>query len=367
MLPTERVGVCMRCTAFGARRVDVMYSPTRGATYRGLAVCGSVWLCPVCAGRIAEVRRGELERAILGWHDDGHEVYFATRTISHKRSDGLDVLLRRFLAANRRLKGMKAYRALLARYGVVGTIRALEVTHGINGWHPHCHELVFADGPVDVAAFRAEVSVLWRAAAAAEGLSADDQHGCQVAATFGAVGDYVAKFGRLPSRPAWGPEAEMTRAHLKRGRRVEGVKHRSPFELLADCMHGDKFAGVLFREYAACFKGRNQLLWSPGLRARLLGDAPAISDEAAAASLEPDSILLGSLSLAEWRAICWHEVRGDLLDVASADTGQAGTFADRWARVRAFVDAVLAAGGVPDSYSVGEVGGLAVAGAGGGP
>jgi len=34
-------------------------------------------------------------------------------------------------------------------FGLVGTIKAVEVTHGGNGWHPHIHVLFFVDAPMN--------------------------------------------------------------------------------------------------------------------------------------------------------------------------------------------------------------------------
>src|SRR5438552_1083589 len=62
LLPHERVAFCMR--RIQATTVDVFYSPQhQSAHYGGLMVCGSVWVCPLCAAKISERRRAELEQA----------------------------------------------------------------------------------------------------------------------------------------------------------------------------------------------------------------------------------------------------------------------------------------------------------------
>src|SRR5712691_4776616 len=56
LLPNERVAFCMR--RIQARTVDVLYSVQhQSAHYGGLMVCGSVWVCPLCAAKISEHRR----------------------------------------------------------------------------------------------------------------------------------------------------------------------------------------------------------------------------------------------------------------------------------------------------------------------
>src|SRR2546426_9509868 len=101
LLPNERVAFCMRRTS-GAT-VEVYYSPEhQSAHYGGLLACGSVWVCPVCAIKISEKRRVELEQAIARCIEKGGVVYLATYTIAHKRSDNLSALLTSFLAARKR-------------------------------------------------------------------------------------------------------------------------------------------------------------------------------------------------------------------------------------------------------------------------
>lgn len=143
LLPDERVAFCMRRTK--ASTVDVFYNPKHtSAHYGGLMVCGSVWVCPICAAKISERRRVELEQAIKVCIDNGGVVYLATYTISHKRYDNLSTLLNSFLAARKRAKQGRKAQELRKQFGVLGTVSVREVTWSEqNGWHPHCHELVF--------------------------------------------------------------------------------------------------------------------------------------------------------------------------------------------------------------------------------
>ncbi|SRR5258708_5626399 len=74
LLPEERVAFCMR--RIQASMVDVLYSPHRQlAHYQGLMRCGSVWVCPICAAKISEHRRSELEQAIANCIANGGTVY----------------------------------------------------------------------------------------------------------------------------------------------------------------------------------------------------------------------------------------------------------------------------------------------------
>ncbi|MFL5624323.1 MAG: protein rep, partial [Ktedonobacteraceae bacterium] len=153
LLPDERVAFCLR--RIQATTVDVLYSPQyQSAHYGGLMVCGSVWVCPLCAAKISEHRRVELEQAIARCIANGGAVYLTTYTIAHKRYDNLSTLLQSFLQARKRMKQGRAAQALRQRFGILGTVSVREVTWSkLNGWHPHCHELVFCSAEIDTAEY----------------------------------------------------------------------------------------------------------------------------------------------------------------------------------------------------------------------
>ncbi|MHB1644664.1 MAG: hypothetical protein ACYCS8_18765, partial [Acidithiobacillus sp.] len=72
-------------------------------------------------------------------------VLFETQTVPHARRDDLASLRSSLSAARRRLFKDRAGRSLASAFGLVGSVSALEVTHGSNGWHPHGHVLRFFD------------------------------------------------------------------------------------------------------------------------------------------------------------------------------------------------------------------------------
>ncbi len=208
----------------------------------------------------------------------------ATYTISHTRFDDLSCLLQAFLRARKRLKQGKYAQWRKQGFGVVGTISVLEATwSSLNHWHPHVHELIFAlqhEDATTMLCYERESRTAWRQAAEREGLHMNE-HGYRLDRTFGAVADYIAKFGREPLGTPWGVEAEMTKGHLKHGRGP--VEHWTPFGVLYQVYLGREELLPVFKEYARYFKGRHQLTWSAGLRKRLLGDEQEKTDEELAA------------------------------------------------------------------------------------
>ncbi len=227
-------------------------------------------------------------------------------------------------------QGMYAQRRKQA-FGVVGTISVLEATWSLlNHWHPHSHELIFTLAYVGQQEYRAYESAsreAWKQAAAHFGLHMDEEHGYKLDCTFGAVADYIAKFGREPARPPWGVESEMTKGHIKTGRGTV-IEHLTPFAMLFQIMQGRDTLIPVFQQYAKRFKGRHQLHWSKGLRKRLLGTDEEQTDEELAAADMDDAVLLGLLTRAQWRVILGNDARGELLEVAHAG---------EWERVQAFL------------------------------
>jgi len=186
--------------------------------------------------------------------DAGGSVLLMTLTVPHSREDEPFSLLARLLKAYRAFgQGKRAWTALLP--GVVGSVRALEVTHGMaNGWHPHLHVLVFLEGEAHPKKWAPVLLEQWAKVTKRHKLGEVNGHGLRLD-----DGSQAAKYASK-----WGLEDELTKAHIKQGRKGG---NRTPWALLADYTEGDKHAGHLFREFFLAFKGKSQLQWSRGLRA----------------------------------------------------------------------------------------------------
>lgn len=236
------------------------------ASFSGLRTCGSVWFCPVCAPRIAERRKEELDKLLWAARAEGLSVVLLTLTARHDRQTDLAFFRDAMRGALKRLRERREWRAL----PLEGTVTAMEVTYGNNGWHPHLHLLLFLKcergGAVE---FVETLRGAWLACLKGFGLSGnqaafDAQDGS-------AAGAYVQKFGAAE---------EVTLGTEKRGR----AGSRTPWQLLDDARDGDTQAKRLWREYAKVFHGKPQLIWSNGLKLRFGIDD--VDDEAAAAEAE---------------------------------------------------------------------------------
>lgn len=314
ILPKSRTAFCLRSRIKGGEGVGVWRSTQhQTAHYSGLIVCGSVWTCPVCAAKISERRRLELQAAIAQHRESGGDAYLLTLTTPHGRRDDLEQLLAMQAKALASFTAQRAVKAVFAEMGELGRVRAFEVTHGRkgtnNGWHPHYHFLQFAKGGADAAQlmdWRTRLYLEWAKCCERAGLGTPSfQHGLDL--QDGSKADkYLSK---------WGLECEMTKGHIKQAK----AGGETPFDLLRAVLadKGDKQAAALFAEFGRVFKGKRQLSWSRGLRARFDLAEEKTDDELAREQSE-DAELLGLISVDEWRDVLRVQARGVVLELAAA-------------------------------------------------
>jgi hypothetical protein len=305
LLPTSRTSKCMRWKLPKADMVEVMRGKATGkAFYHGLQVCSSVWACPVCAAKITERRRVELSGAMEQAKKQGLQPFLLTLTVPHGISDPLADTLTKLRKAWRYMQSNRAGKAFWARAGVEGHIRALEVTDGENGWHPHLHVLLFVGTPEPMFKAQAEASKLWQHCATKAGLpTPHPEYGCRL--------DDGSKAALYVSK--WGIESELTKGHVKKSQAGNSI-----WDLLRKIMEGSedkKRCAARFIEFAQAFKGQKQLVWSKGLKARL--QVVEMEDEELANAPEDEaSLLLASLTDEDWDRVTFAKMESAILDLA---------------------------------------------------
>ena len=236
------------------------------AHFGSVETCGSVWTCPVCAPKITEGRKEEIGQVMEAHKAAGGKAYMATLTLPHNRFQTCKELLSAVSKTWSKVKSGASWRRNRDRLGWIGDVRALEVTHGANGWHPHIHLLVFFRDTTS--SEQAITFGEWLFDSWAAGVRKLGYGHCERAAfTFDeantGAGDYVGK---------WGAPLELTKAHLKTGK-----LGRTPWQILADIAVTNQGKDrALFREYASAFKGRRQLVWSQKYSNILGGTEPSI-------------------------------------------------------------------------------------------
>jgi hypothetical protein len=312
ILPTSRTAKCLRLTT-GRTDVQVWKSKEHHtASYGGLQTCGSVWTCPVCSAKIAERRRVELLDAMEMHKAQGGAVSLLTLTTPHQRGDNLAELLEQQGKALQGFLRDRKVKEVFSKMGYLGQVRALEVTHGRksvknNGWHPHFHILQFHQvkgNQVERTDWTARLYTRWVVYCQKAGLGTPSyDHGIKLDDGSKAT-KYVTK---------WGLEDEMTKGHTKKAK----AGGETPFDLLRSFMAdgSDGQAAALFREFAQCFRGKCQLSWSRGLKARFFVDEK--TDEQLATEQEDNAVLLGQINIDQWRDVLNVDGRGTVLEIAA--------------------------------------------------
>lgn len=332
LLPTKRVSNCQRLLVPNAQQVDVYHKPDgHSAHYKNLRTCDSVWDCPVCAAKITEHRRVELQNALVEARNHDLTPILVTFTLRHDRGDKLTDLLDALKAGYRKFKSGRAWQDIKDDFGVYGTITSTEVTNGHgreknNGWHPHLHALMFVlpFSQQKLERNEATFKARWTHVLDALGYDASWEHGLTIKEGDAAITDYVAKWGHEPEGKTWNVDREITKAPVKLAN-DDGV---TPFGLLELFEAGDEKAGELFKEYSKVFHGRAQLVWSRGLR-KLLKVGEEKTDEEINAIEDEQAVLLTSVTRYTWYRLTQlaKDVRGELLCIAAA--GDADKFQKR--------------------------------------
>jgi hypothetical protein len=315
LLPKSRTNNCNRVRQ-GSKQIQVLKSIEHGtASYGGLQTCGSVWQCPVCAAKISERRRVEVLAAMTAWKAQGGTVNMVTLTCPHQRSDNLGDLLAKQAKALNSFWADRQVKAILVEMGNIGHIKALETTHGRlsewnNGWHPHYHVLTFdgskgcskAFDAAQMTDWQVRLYLRWANACKLAGLGEPSYaHGLKLD-----DGKKAAKY-----MTKWGLEDEITKGHTKKA-----ISGETPFDLLRSLQldPDDRQAAALFIEFATVFKGKLQLRWSKGLKARFAVEEKA--DDQLAEEKEDFAEVLGHLTIEQWRDVLAVEGRGVLLSAA---------------------------------------------------
>jgi len=291
--------ICMRSLSAGVP----VAGKSSGAVHVGAAKCGSPWSCPQCAPTINEGRATEIDEGLSTYLAAGGRAWFVTVTVSHKLGDHLADVLKlvssswRALCTSRRWADFKSS-------GYVGQIKAVEITHGANGWHPYLHVLILTDGSESIEQDRQRLRALgtvFSQRVAARGgrsdVTSSASPGWNVRPVLDVAGiaDYLTKV-----EGGWGAGLEVARGDVKLARGSSST----PFQLLADARSGDKAAWELFAIYERVTAGKRRLLWSRGLKSRL-GVEDLSDEDLADVEVEPDEIVV----LAVVPAAVWHRLQ----------------------------------------------------------
>lgn len=283
------------------------------AFYSGLAVCGSVWDCPVCSARILEKRREEIARGVNWAYDTGRKAVMVTLTTPHYSFQTCEDLLGRFSKALTYLKTGKVWDKYKKSVDWQGSIRGLETLYGVNGWHNHTHEIWIVSKNVDANDLKAKVLDRWYKACDKLGLIPEGKkkafmsHSVDVIDNASAS-DYLAKHDDKKNL-SWGVDKELTKPLSKASKEL-----LHPFQLAYLSSLGWSKFGDLFAEYSKAFKGKSSVFWSRGLKEKI-GLLEKDDEELAKQETEKIDVLISFEHFA-WSVIKNEKARTLILDIA---------------------------------------------------
>lgn len=316
LFPHSETSKCCRAK-IPAKKVKILKDKKHlKAFYAGLRKCSSVWLCPVCAAKIAERRSAFLQKCIDSATAKGWHVYLLNATFPHGIGDDLKTVLDRLLAAWSTVTGDRSGKFVKKTLQVEGTIRALEVTYSDkNGFHPHLHVLIFTRKNWTPNALELLYRPLWQDCCVKAGLPRpDDLHGLTVQSAEMAAA-YVAK-------GMWGMSQEMTKGYQKTAKSKKGL---TPWGFLMEVLeNGSKRHEGLFYVYANAFFGKRQLRPSDGLYKKL--DVKDKTDEELTEEEEEFARVLSEITDNQWRSVLISRSEAPLLDLAERDPSQITNF-----------------------------------------
>lgn len=306
--PVSGGGVAVRATqtAEGVR-----------AGYAGLATCGSVWACPVCSAKISAQRSEEIGQVLNRAQRRGYSLALVTLTVRHHKGQGLREVWDAVASGWKAVTTGSGWLADQKKYGIKGWVKAVEVTHGANGWHVHVHTALIFKAQKDVS-FDVQAKALglrlfsrWQTGLGKVGFTASrkgfDAQAVGTAKDAEKLAHYLAKGAGMAKEATLGQFKEA-----KNG-------NRTPFQILQSLLDaGDMEDLALWHEWESGSRGRRQIGWAKGLR-EWAGVGESLSDEELAqqelGTSDDDLVLLPGDS--------WEEVRAQGLEVKVLEVAEA--------------------------------------------
>ena len=111
------------------------------ARFCGVLTCGHIWTCPTCSARLRAERAERINAAVS---NAGGTWIMLTVTLRHRAGMPLSKLLAGLILAWRKTRQGGLIQRLWSER-VSASARAVEITYGDNGWHPHLHVLLRVD------------------------------------------------------------------------------------------------------------------------------------------------------------------------------------------------------------------------------
>lgn len=328
---------CHRWRAPGVVNVPLTWGDNGTSKWAGLQNSHSVWGSPVAAVAISRQRIREVTTAVENWRAD-HSAgawLLATFTVPHNREESLAAVWAGLQGGWAAVIGTTTWGKERERYGIHHWHKSVEITEGINGWHPHAHVLMFLDRRLSATELEALKSGLYERharGAVKKGMKRPTlENGVDIVQVTGLedarrAGSYVVK----GPAETWGVGAEAAGGAFKSA----APGHRTAWEILDDVAAGTpgtpEYARdvALWREYERTTKGKRQTAWSGGakdaLRVIVLEDTEIDTDgagEETASAPARDRYVVATVPPSAWSELAEDPRRLEAEEYVAEATG----------------------------------------------
>lgn len=302
--PIDKGGVVVRSTFTNT-------GPRAG--YSGLSTCGSVWACPVCSAKISAQRAEDIKQVLKTAQKRGYSVAMVTLTVRHHAGHTLKEVWDAVSTGWKSVTTGSGWLSDQLRFKIKGWVKAVEVTHGKNGWHVHVHTLlIFKGKELEANLLGARIFKRWQKGLSKKGFTAEVAHGLDVG--FAKGGDSAGKLSTYLAKTGDMLAQEAALGQFKEARNG----NRTPFQIALSFFDtGDMADLALWHEWEKFSHGRRQMGWSKGLREWAQLTEVEKSDEQIASeeigSSDDDLVLLPGDS---WRDVRARRLEARVLEMA---------------------------------------------------
>jgi hypothetical protein len=285
--------------------IAIMSNSDQKCNYSGLQTCGSRSVCTCCSPRLCEISRQDITKASNQHLVHGGGFALMTMTIPHKLTDKLEDLIRLGTLARNKFNECNKVKLIYKKIGRLGYVRAFEIKHGANGWHPHQHFLFYLEKPITEQLriqIESDLLSIWQDCCLKVGLDRPNHHGL----------DFMSCTDPLKASSYVIKDAfELTYSNTK------GSKKGSinPFDLLSDEPYQYGSRKRLFREYYLATKGKSIIFWSRGLKKRF--NIETLDDDEEAINQYNDAeytIAVVKVDIFDWAIVKKYDLRAELLE-----------------------------------------------------
>lgn len=301
------------------------------AHFSGLTECGNVWVCPVCEAKRMNKVASDVACAIEALRRD-YAAIMVTFTVPHIKpmscNEVYGLLMTTWHKFTKYRGRNNAFSIFNREGGVKHYVRVVEVTHGVNGWHPHIHALYWVRRSALSTIGQYEEPLLrqWQKAFVLSAKQVTPRFADYVADSV-VTGNATCDDGLTFSRDSdgnvreqlssmyvagWQADRELTgNAH----RKASSNGHRTIYQILTDAYNtGGTADKRLLREFITSMFWKRRVRKSPGLNAIIakykLTNSYIKFTEEKKSTLQTRTIMY--FDAEQWSQICFNDFYSDI-------------------------------------------------------